>query len=154
MSLVSIVCILLGIVLVLDGLDILLMHYVCYNAGKNNLASGDYDEAVKPSQTNGSALKHQSDMPPPPAPHPRNNNFNGKEEQSVPIARADDDDIFVGDGVDYSVPNKEMSQSPVAEDMEESPHNNHQKQSYFTEPMYGPVPPSESAQAWQQPVSQ
>ena len=129
-----------------DGLDILLMHYVCYNAGKNNLASGDYDEAVKPSQTNGSALKHQSDMPPPPAPPPRNNNFNGKEKQLVPIARADDDDIFVGDGVDYSVPNKETSQSPVSEDMEESPHN-HQKQSYFAEPMYGPVPPSESAQA-------
>ncbi|CAD6258339.1 unnamed protein product [Miscanthus lutarioriparius] len=102
--------------------------------GKNNLASGDYDEAVKPSQTNGSALKHQSDMPPPPAPPPRNNNFNGKEKQLVPIARADDDDIFVRDGVDYSVPNKEMSQSPVSEDMEESTHNQ-QKQSYFTEPM-------------------
>ena len=117
-----------------DGLDILLMHYVCYNAGKNNLASGDYDEAVKPSQTNGSALKHQSDMPPPPAPPPRNNNFNGKEKQLVPIARADDDDIFVRDGVDYSVPNKEMNQIPVSEDMEESPHNQ-QKQCYFTEPM-------------------
>ncbi|KAJ1274188.1 hypothetical protein BS78_05G044000 [Paspalum vaginatum] len=119
--------------------------------GKNNLAGGDYDEAVRPSQTNGSALKHQSDMPPPPAPPPQKNNFNGKEKQSAPIARADDDDIFVGDGVDYSVPNKEMSQSPVSEDMDESPHN-HQKQSYFTEqPMYGPVPPSEPAQAWQQP---
>jgi len=121
------------------------------NAGKNNLASGDYDEAVKPSQTNGSALKHQSDMPPPPAPPPRNNNFNGKEKQPVPVARADDDDIFVGDGVDYSVPNKEMSQSPIS-DMDESPRS-HQKQSNFTEPMYGPVPPSEPAQAWQQPVT-
>ncbi|PVH61394.1 hypothetical protein PAHAL_3G023800 [Panicum hallii] len=119
--------------------------------GKNNLVSGDYDEAVKPSQTNGSALKHQSqkDMPPPPPP-PQNNNFNGNEKQSAPVARADDDDIFVGDGVDYSVPNKEMSQSPVSEDMDESPHN-HQKQTYFTEPKYGPVPPSEPAQAWQQP---
>ena len=134
----------------LDGLGILLMHYVCYNAGKSNLASGDYDESVKPSQINGSTLKHQSDMPPPPAPTPRNNNFNGKEKQPVPVARADDDDIFVGDGVDYSVPNKEMSQSPVS-DMDESPHN-HQKQSNFTEPMYGPVPPSEPAQAWQQQV--
>ncbi|XP_066355679.1 suppressor of mec-8 and unc-52 protein homolog 2-like [Miscanthus floridulus] len=118
--------------------------------GKSNLASGDYDESVKPSQINGSTLKHQSDMPPPPAPPHRNNNFNGKEKQPVPVARADDDDIFVGDGVDYSVPNKEMSQSPVS-DMDESPHN-HQKQSNFTEPMsmYGPVPPSEPAQAWQQ----
>ncbi|KAL6595602.1 hypothetical protein ACP70R_047942 [Stipagrostis hirtigluma subsp. patula] len=130
--------------------------------GKNNLASGDYDEAVRPPQSNGSALKNQSekDMPPPPAPPPRKNNLNGTEKQSVPIATADDDDIFVGDGVDYVVPNKEMSQSPVSEDMEESPRN-HQKQSYFTEPMYGPVPPSEPmygpvppsepAQAWQQP---
>ncbi|CAD6268994.1 unnamed protein product [Miscanthus lutarioriparius] len=88
--------------------------------GKSNLASGDYDESVKPSQINGSTLKHQSDMPPPPAPTPRNNNFNGKEKQPVPVARADDDDIFVGDGVDYSVPNKEISQSPVS-DMDESP---------------------------------
>jgi len=125
----------------------LLVKVLCLlYAGKSNLASGDYDESVKPSQINGSTLKHQSDMPPPPAPTPRNNNFNGKEKQPVPVARADDDDIFVGDGVDYSVPNKEMSQSPVSEDMEESPHN-HQKQSYFAEPMYGPVPPSESAQA-------
>ncbi|OEL18560.1 Suppressor of mec-8 and unc-52 protein-like protein 2, partial [Dichanthelium oligosanthes] len=118
--------------------------------GKNNLVSGDYDEAAKPSQTNGSTLKHQSqkDMPPPPP--PRNNNFNEKEKQSAPVARADDDDIFVGDGVDYSVPNKEMSQSPASEDMDESP-NNHQKQTHFTEPMYGPIPPSEPAQAWQQP---
>uniref|UniRef100_A0A0D9XP08 RED-like N-terminal domain-containing protein n=1 Tax=Leersia perrieri TaxID=77586 RepID=A0A0D9XP08_9ORYZ len=118
--------------------------------GKNGLASGDYDEVARPGQTNGSALKQklQKDMPPPPP--PRNNNFSGNEKQSVPIARADEDDIFVGDGVDYSVPNKEMSRSPVSEDMDESPHN-HQKQSYFTEPLYGPVPPSEPAQAWPQP---
>jgi IK cytokine len=135
---------------VLDGLHILLIFYGFYNAGKSNLAIGDYDEAVKPSKTNGSALKQQSEknMPPPPPPPPRDNDSDGKEKQS----RADDDDIFVGDGVDYSVPNKEMSQSPVSEDMEESPRN-HQKQSYFIEPMYGPVPPSEPAQAWQQPVS-
>ncbi|KAF0911619.1 hypothetical protein E2562_011236 [Oryza meyeriana var. granulata] len=118
--------------------------------GKNSLASGDYDKVARPGQTNGSALKHQfqKDMPPPPP--PRNNNLGWNEKQSVPIARADEDDIFVGDGVDYSVPNKEMSQSPVSEDMDESPHN-HQKQSYFTEPVYGPVPPSDPAQAWQQP---
>ncbi|CAO2143246.1 unnamed protein product [Urochloa humidicola] len=117
--------------------------------GKNSLASGDYDEAVKPSQTNGSALRHQPEKNMPPPPPPRNDNFNGKEKQPVPIARADDDDIFVGDGVDYTIPNKEMSQSPVSEDMDESPRN-HQKQSYFTEPIYGPVPPSEPAPSWQQ----
>uniref|UniRef100_A0A0D9XWU4 RED-like N-terminal domain-containing protein n=1 Tax=Leersia perrieri TaxID=77586 RepID=A0A0D9XWU4_9ORYZ len=118
--------------------------------GKNGLVSGEYDEVARPGQTNGSALKQklQKDMPPPPP--PRNNNFSGNEKQSAPIARADEDDIFVGDGVDYSVPNKEMSRSPVSEDMDESPHN-HQKQSYFTEPLYGPVPPSEPAQAWPQP---
>ena len=105
-----------------------------YNAGKSNLASSNCDEAVKPSQTSSSALKHQSEknMPPPPLP-PRNNDSNGKEKQS----RADDDDIFVGDGVDYSVPNKEMSRSPISEDMEESPRN-HQKQSYFAEPIVWP----------------
>uniref|UniRef100_A0A0E0MJJ5 RED-like N-terminal domain-containing protein n=1 Tax=Oryza punctata TaxID=4537 RepID=A0A0E0MJJ5_ORYPU len=125
--------------------------------GNNSLASGDYDEVARPGQTNGSSLKHQfqKDMlppPPPPPPPPRNNNFSKNEKQSVPVARADEDDIFVGDGVDYSVPNKEMSQSPVSEDMDESPHN-HQKQSYFTEekPMYGPIPPSDPAQAWPQP---
>jgi IK cytokine len=98
---------------------------------RSNLASGDY-ESVKPSQINGSTLKHQSDMPPPPVPPPWNTSFNGKEKPPVPVARADVDDIFVGDGVGYSVPNKEMSQSPVS-DMDESPHN-HQKQSNFTEP--------------------
>ena len=129
----------------------LLVKVLCLlYAGKSNLASGDYDESVKPSQINGSTLKHQSDMPPPPAPPPRNNNFNGKEKQLVPIARADDDDIFVGDGVDYSVPNKEMSQSPVS-DMDESPPN-HQRQSYFTEPTYGPIPTPEPAQDQQQTV--
>nr|CBX25386.1 hypothetical_protein [Oryza brachyantha] len=118
--------------------------------GKNSLASGDYDEVARPGQTNGSALKQQIQKAMPPPPPPRNNNFSGNEKQSVPVVRADEDDIFVGDGVDYSVPNKEMSQSPVSEDMEESPHN-HQKQSYFTEPIYGPVAPSDNAQAWPQP---
>ncbi|KAL5205185.1 hypothetical protein ABZP36_033394 [Zizania latifolia] len=118
--------------------------------GKNSLASGDYDEITRPGQTNAS-LKHQlqKDMPLPLP--PQNNNFTGNEKRSVSIARAVDDDIFIGDGVDYSVPNKEMSKSPVSEDMDESPHYNHQKQSYFTEPVYGPIPPSEPAQSWPQP---
>jgi IK cytokine len=127
--------------------------FACYIAGKMNLGSSDYDDPIRPSQTNGSALKNQSEKDMPPPPPPRSSNYNGTEKQSVPIARVDDDDIFVGDGVGYSVPNKEMSQSPVSEDMEESPRNQ-QKQSYFTEPMYGPVPPSEPDQTWQQLVSQ
>jgi IK cytokine len=85
------------------------------------LASSDYDDAVKPSQANGS--EHQADMSPPPAPPPQNNNFNGKEKQSVHTARADGDGIFVGDGVDYLVLKKEMSRSPVSVDT---------KRSYFT----------------------
>ncbi|KAM0845408.1 hypothetical protein ACQ4PT_056406 [Festuca glaucescens] len=115
--------------------------------GKNNLAGGDYDEAVR-HQTNGSALKQHSEkeLLPPPPPPPRKSNFSEKEKHkpSVPIAREDDDDIFVGDGVDYTVPNKEMSQSPISEDMDESPHN-HQNQSHLTEPAYGPIRPSEPA---------
>ncbi|XP_047084983.1 suppressor of mec-8 and unc-52 protein homolog 2-like [Lolium rigidum] len=115
--------------------------------GKNNLAGGDYDEAVR-RQTNGSALKQHSEkeLLPPPPPLPRKSNFSEKEKHkpSVPIAREDDDDIFVGDGVDYTVPNKEMSESPISEDMDESPHN-HQNQSHLTEPAYGPIRPSEPA---------
>ncbi|CAL9193015.1 unnamed protein product, partial [Musa hybrid cultivar] len=72
-----------------------------------------------------------------------------KEKKSLPIARIEVDDIFVGDGVDYVVPSKDMSQSPVSEDMEESPRIR-EKQSYFSEPVYGPIPPTETAQAWQQ----
>ncbi|KQJ89586.1 suppressor of mec-8 and unc-52 protein homolog 2 [Brachypodium distachyon] len=117
--------------------------------GKNNLAGSDYNEGVRPPQTNGSAPKHHLDkemLPPPP---PRKSNFKEKEKQPAPIARADDDDIFVGDGVDYTIPNKELSHSPISEDMDESPHN-HQNQSHLTEPVYGPIQPSEPAQAWQQ----
>jgi hypothetical protein len=61
---------------------------------RSNLASGDY-ESVKPFQTNGSTLKHQSDMPPPPVPPPWNTSFNGKAKPPVPVARADIDEIFV-----------------------------------------------------------
>lgn len=120
--------------------------------GKNNLAGGVHNEVVRPAQSDGSVQKHQSekDMPPPPPP-PRKSNFSEKEKHSVPVARADDDDIFIGDGVDYTVPNKEMSQSPISEDMDESPRI-HQNQSNLNEPVYGPIQPSEPAQAWQQPM--
>lgn len=48
-----------------------------------------------------------------------------------------------------SVPGKDMSESPVvSEDMEESPRK--ERESYFSEPVYGPVPPSEPAQTWEQ----
>lgn len=116
------------------------------------MAGGVYNEVVRPAQSDGSVQKHQSekDMPPPPPP-PRKSNFSEKEKHSVPVARTDDDDIFIGDGVDYTVPNKEMSQSPISEDMDESPRI-HQNQSNLNEPVYGPIQPSEPAQAWQQPM--
>ena len=44
-----------------------------------------------------------------------------------------------------------MSQSPISEDMDESPRI-HQNQSNLNEPVYGPIQPSEPAQAWQQPM--
>jgi IK cytokine len=94
-------------------------------------------------------------------PPQRKSNISEKEKHkpAVLIAREDDDDIFVGDdGVDYTVPNKEISQSLISEDMDDSPHN-HQNQSHLTESVYGPIRPSEHvydpilpsepAQAWE-----
>ncbi|THG14452.1 hypothetical protein TEA_016299 [Camellia sinensis var. sinensis] len=44
---------------------------------------------------------------------------------------------------------KDMSQSPISEDMEESPRNK-ERNSFFNEPAYGPVPPTEPSLDWQQ----
>lgn len=92
-------------------------------------------------------------MPPPPPP-PRKNHIDSREKQGpiVATAAAEEEDIFVGEGIDYEVPGKEMSQSPISEDMEESPRNK-EKVSYFSEPAYGPVPPPEPPQSWQDMVS-
>lgn len=87
---------------------------------------------------------------PPPLP-PRKNHVDSREKHGPSVARSEQDDIFVGDGVEYDIPSKDMSQSPVSEDMEESPRNK-ERISYFSEPAYGPVPPSD-AQEWQQTVS-
>ncbi|XP_020583899.1 suppressor of mec-8 and unc-52 protein homolog 2 [Phalaenopsis equestris] len=101
----------------------------------------------KPIQSNGAVSKHHPGKESLPLPPPRH--VNAKEKQPPTIARVEEDDIFVGDGIDYSVPSKDISHSPVSEDMVESPRNR-ERQPYFNEPVYGPVPPSESAQAWQQ----
>ncbi|XP_026665097.1 suppressor of mec-8 and unc-52 protein homolog 2 [Phoenix dactylifera] len=115
--------------------------------GKNSTVGNDYDEE-KPGQPDGRISKRdpEREMPPPP---PRKSNADGREKPPPPIARTEVDDIFLGDGIDYAVPAKDMSESPVSDDMEESPHSR-ERQSYFSEPVYGPVPPSEPAQAWQQ----
>ncbi|KAI5064939.1 hypothetical protein GOP47_0019634 [Adiantum capillus-veneris] len=61
--------------------------------------------------------------------------------------RTEDDDIFQGSGVDY-VPTID-DDSPVLEDMEESPREA-QRPSYFSEPGYGPAPPPNTSQEWPQ----
>ncbi|MCL7029163.1 hypothetical protein MKW94_008478 [Papaver nudicaule] len=110
---------------------------------KISALANDYDEDEKPQHRN------EMEILPPPPPLPRN--FVNKIEKQVPIAaRAEEDDIFVGEGVDYAVPTDDMSQSPASEDMEESPRAK-DRPSYFNEPAYGPVvPPPEPPQNWQQ----
>ncbi|KAK4565015.1 hypothetical protein RGQ29_006888 [Quercus rubra] len=113
-------------------------------------AGNEYDEEDKPSKPNGGMSKNptESELPPPPPPPPRKNHLDSREKQGPAVARAEDDDIFVGEGVDYAIPGKDLSQSPLSDDMEESPRNK-EKPSYFTEPAYGPVQPSGLPQEWQ-----
>ncbi|EXC13601.1 Protein Red [Morus notabilis] len=119
--------------------------------GKISVLGNDYDKEDKPSKPNGGMLKNQPErdtMPPPPPP-PKKNNTDSREKQGPIAARVEEDDIFVGEGVDYDVPGKDMSQSPLSEDMEESPRNK-EKVAYFAEPAYGPVPPPVLPQEWQE----
>ena len=94
----------------------------------------------------------ESEFVPPPPPPLRKNHFDSREKQGPTVARAEEEDIFVGEGVDYAIPGKDLSQSPLSEDMEESPRNK-SKTSYFAEPAYGPVQPSGLPQEWQGTVS-
>uniref|UniRef100_A0A5B6YUX5 Suppressor of mec-8 and unc-52 protein homolog 2 n=1 Tax=Davidia involucrata TaxID=16924 RepID=A0A5B6YUX5_DAVIN len=119
--------------------------------GKISAVANEYDEDEKVSEPDGRISKNGTDreiLPPPPPP-PRRSHPDSKEKQGPAVARAEDDDIFVGEGVDYAIPSKDMSQSPISEDMEESPRNK-ERISYFSEPAYGPVPPSEPTHDWQQ----
>lgn len=104
-----------------------------------------FDNGVSKNQTEKESL-------PPPPPPPRKINMESLEKQGPEVAREEEDDIFVGEGVDYAVPGKDPNQSPLSEDMEESPRNR-EKVSYFSEPAYGPVPPSLPPQEWQEIVS-
>ncbi|KAK9072683.1 hypothetical protein SSX86_009118 [Deinandra increscens subsp. villosa] len=109
--------------------------------GKLSAISGDYDEKSSKPDISKHHTERES-LPPPPPPPPKRND-------PVPkVARIEEDDIFVGEGTDYAVPSKDMSQSPLSEDMQESPRRKEERASYFDEPAYGPpVPP---AQDWQQ----
>ncbi|KAA8537341.1 hypothetical protein F0562_026972 [Nyssa sinensis] len=119
--------------------------------GKISALANDYDEDEKVSKPDGGISKNPTDreilLPPPPP--PRRSHPDSKEKQGPAVARAEEEDIFVGDGIEYAIPSKDMSQSPISEDMEESPRNK-ERISYFSEPAYGPVPPSEPTHDWQQ----
>ncbi|XP_010417439.1 PREDICTED: suppressor of mec-8 and unc-52 protein homolog 2 [Camelina sativa] len=111
----------------------------------------NYDEDNNQSKIeNGSSvnISEREDLPPPPPLPPVINHLDlSKKQEEPPVARTDDDDIFVGEGIDYTVPGKDVMQSPISEDMEESPRDK-ERVPYFTEPAYGPVQPS-AGQEWQ-----
>ncbi|XP_047334904.1 suppressor of mec-8 and unc-52 protein homolog 2 [Impatiens glandulifera] len=122
-------------------------------------ANNAYDEDERAEKQNGGAMKHHNNninnerqMLPPPPPPPHNRTINSIDKNvppPLPVVRTEEDDIFVGEGIDYAVPTRDGSQSPISEDMEESPRSN--KVPYFSEPAYGPVPPpSEPSHEWQQ----
>ncbi|KAJ7980518.1 suppressor of mec-8 and unc-52 protein-like 2 [Quillaja saponaria] len=119
--------------------------------GRNLSVGNVYDEEEKPLMVDGGAPKLQIEresLPPPPPPPPfKKNHLNSREKQGPAVAREDEEDIFLGDGIDYAIPDKDLNQSPLSEDMEESPRNK-EKPSYFTEPAYGPVQPSGLPQEW------
>ncbi|XP_010472675.1 PREDICTED: suppressor of mec-8 and unc-52 protein homolog 2 [Camelina sativa] len=111
----------------------------------------NYDEDNTQSKIESGSSVNRSereDLPPPPPLPPVINHLDlSKKEEEPPVARTDDDDIFVGEGIDYTVPGKDVMQSPISEDMEESPRDK-ERVPYFTEPAYGPVQPS-AGQEWQ-----
>ncbi|GAV70975.1 RED_C domain-containing protein/RED_N domain-containing protein [Cephalotus follicularis] len=123
--------------------------------GKISTVVNDMDGEDKQLKPNGVLQNNRTEKDvlqqplPPPPPLPRRNHIDSREKQGPSVARAREDDIFVGEGVDYDIPGKDMSQSPLSEDMEESPRNK-ERISYFTEPAYGPVQPSVPPQEWQE----
>lgn len=108
------------------------------------------DDKLSKSTVGISNNKSEKEILPPPPPPPKRSQINSNGKQSTAVAR-EEDDIFVGAGTEYEVPGKDISHSPLSEDMEESPRNK-EKVSFFSEPAFGPVPPS-APQEWQQVVS-
>ncbi|KAL8135068.1 hypothetical protein AgCh_009910 [Apium graveolens] len=108
---------------------------------KTSLQS-EYDDnvkAIKPGFIKNQMDRETLPLPPPPL---KKNPSDYREKLVPTVARAEEEDIFVGEGTDYAIPTKDMSQSPISEDMDESPRNK-EKVMYYNEPAYGPVPPSE-----------
>ncbi|XP_039024157.1 suppressor of mec-8 and unc-52 protein homolog 2-like [Hibiscus syriacus] len=112
---------------------------------------GEYYEEEKSSKPNDGMTNGKTELEilPPPPPLPKKNHLDSKEKQGPTFARAEEDDIFVGEGVDYNSPEKDAVPSPLSEDMEESPRHK-ERVSYFPEPAYGPVQPSATPQEWQE----
>nr|GMC77327.1 suppressor of mec-8 and unc-52 protein homolog 2 [Ipomoea batatas] len=119
-----------------------------YLSGKISGFPNGYEEE---NITKSDAMKNHHDKAtvlPAPASSKKNHN-ESRAKQGPTVARAEEDDIFVGDGVDYSVPTVDPNQSPISEDMEESPRNK-ERPSYFSEPAYASIPSSEPPHGWQQ----
>lgn len=91
-----------------------LFHYeMSYIAGKISAIGNGYEDDEKPSQHDGQTSKHQADGEALHAPSHKNC-IDSREKQAPALARVEDDDIFVRDGIDYAVPGKEVNDSPVS----------------------------------------
>lgn len=125
-----------------------------YTPGKFLAVGNGYDKEDKLAKVEGVGTKYHTEREPilPPPPPMKKNPIISRENQGPAVAREEDDDIFVGEGVNYEIPGPP---SPVSEDMEESPKNKERPQ-YFAEPepepVYGPIPPVMD-QGWQETVS-
>ncbi|KAL3642872.1 Smu-2 suppressor of mec-8 and unc-52 protein [Castilleja foliolosa] len=117
--------------------------------GKTLSVPNGYEEDGSLLKSDYVKNQNRGEILPPPPPLPPKHHPYPKEKQETDAVRKDEDDIFVGEGIDYSIPSKDMSQSPISEDMEESPRNK-EKTPYFAEPAYGPVPPTELSHGWQE----
>ncbi|CAI9779863.1 unnamed protein product [Fraxinus pennsylvanica] len=117
--------------------------------GKLSIASNGFDEDKRVLRSDMLKNQNVGETLPPPPPPLKKNYPDSKEKPGPTAVRKEEEDIFVGDGIDYSIPSKDMSQSPISEDMEESPHNK-ERTSYISELTYGPVPPTEPSHDWQQ----
>ncbi|CAM6089290.1 unnamed protein product [Calypogeia fissa] len=104
------------------------------------------DEAEKAAQAMGFSTRHQeSDVLPPPP--PRRPHFDTAEQPATTVHRSMDDNIFEDVGTDYQPPAQD--DSPLSEDMEESPREGGERLAYFSEPAFG-APPHQMGMEWHQ----